>query len=118
MKKPTGANIALDTAHYNDEILAMMDNADNCLCCGIKLKYTDKEKRRNRGYCSLDCYYKYPPKMAYIAYKYKRPVRNVIVDMLNRGRTMNAVAGLLGIGKPQLYEYMEKLNIKKIVKYE
>lgn len=111
MKKSSQANLKLETAHYDYGIVEMIDNTDSCLCCSTKLKYLDKNKRRNKGYCSLKCYYNKPPKMAYIEYEYNNSARQVIIDMLNSGKSKNCIAGLLGIGRQLLYQYMVKLEI-------
>ena len=119
MKKRSTANLALDTAHYGGEIIEMMNNAQHCLNCGARLRYLpNKENRRNRGYCSMACYNACPPKMAYISLMSGKPAREAILDKLNACASHNVAAGLLGIGKPQLYAYMKKLGIKKVLRYE
>ncbi len=116
MKRPTQSK-ALDTAHYDEYIIDMMDSTEHCLNCGVKLKYLlNKEKRRNRGYCSLDCYYKYPPKLAYACQEYGMKPRELLIHLLNQ-HTATATAGLIGVGKPQLYEYIRKYHIRKKVTY-
>jgi transcriptional regulator with GAF, ATPase, and Fis domain len=119
MKKTTQSNPGLDTAHYGPEVNSMLEGARVCLLCGKKLTYLqNKGSRRNRGYCCLKHYYAYPPKLAYIAHAYGKPAREAITEALNAHSSVGAAAGLLGIGKPQLYAYMRKLNIKKVLRYE
>lgn len=113
MKKTTGAN--LHTAHYNEHIIRMMDEATHCLNCDASLKHQlNKEKRRNRGYCKLQCYVLKPPKLAYAEKQWNKPARELLIELLNK-HTVQAVAELLGVGKPQLYEYIRKYNIRKTV---
>ena len=108
-------NYAVD-AHYPPEVQHMMAEATNCLNCGAALGYNQrKEGRRNRGFCSLFCFYAKPPKMAYAEKEYQLPIKDVIMKMLNNGATVTATADRLGIGKPQFYKWMDKLNIKKKV---
>jgi hypothetical protein len=114
MKKPTGANLALDTAHYDENIIRMMDEATHCLNCGADLKYQPKNKRRNRGYCDMRCLVLKPPKLAYAERQWKKPAKDLIIELLNN-HTSQATAELLGVGKPQLYKYIQKFSIRKTV---
>jgi|GEM_PF-3519305 Transcriptional regulator containing PAS, AAA-type ATPase, and DNA-binding domains len=109
------ANYSVDS-DYPPEVQMMMAEATHCLNCGKKLNYLQrKEGRRNRGFCTLSCYYLKPPKMAYVEKEYGKPVKGVILKMLNDGASIIAVAERLGISKPQFYEWMKKLGIKKKV---
>lgn len=117
MKKQGQYTDAVDLAHYGPEIRAMMDAADRCLNCGKLLKYTDKNKRRNRGYCSLACYFAKPPKLAYLELEYKKPAREVILELLNRLDNVAAVAELVGMGKPNFYKTLRKLGVRRVVKW-
>lgn len=114
MKKPTGANLALDTAHYDENIINMMDEATHCLNCGADLKYQPKEKRRNRGYCGMRCLILKPPKLAYAEKQWGKSAKELLIGLLNN-HTAQAVAELIGVGKPQLYKYIRKFNIRKTV---
>ena len=116
MKRQSSSQ-AIDTSHYDEHIIRMMYESENCLCCGIKLRYLlNKNKTRNRGYCSLECYYKLPPKLAYASREYGMEPKALIVKLLN-GHTAEATAGLLGVGRSQLYGYIEKFGIKKKIIY-
>lgn len=53
--------------------------------------------------------------MAYVEMVYGKPVREIILEILNNGASVVATADRLGIGKPQFYKWMGKLNIKKKV---
>ena len=117
-KRAAQLTCALDTRHYDDEIIAMMDRAKNCLCCNTPLKYLPhKEKRRNRGYCSLKCYYDKPPKLAYAEKQWGMPAREMLVHLLNR-HPVYVVAEMIGVGKPQLYKYIEKFGLQRRVRWE
>ena len=100
---------------YPVEIQEMMNKANVCLNCGKILKYIPKN--RNRGFCSYGCYKTKPPKMAYAEKEYGKPIKEVVLEMLNDGATVTAAADRLGIGKPQFYNWMDKLDIKKKVVY-
>lgn len=113
MKKST--TYAAD-GKYPPEVQQMMAEATHCLNCGKKLSFLQrKDGRRNRGYCKLSCYFSKPPKMAYAEKEYGLPAREVIIQMLNNGASIVITADRLGIGKPQFYEWMKKLDIKKKV---
>lgn len=112
MKK--SGNYSLD-AHYGPEVQHMLDTTETCLTCGTKLSYIpSKDRRRNRGYCCQDHYYAKPPKLAYLEYEFKKPAREVILDHLNRGLTVTAVAELMGVGKCNFYKWLHKLNIRQV----
>jgi transposase-like protein len=53
--------------------------------------------------------------MAYAEMAYGKPIKEVILEMLNSGATMIATANRLGVNKQALYAWMDKLNIKKKV---
>lgn len=113
MKKK--ASCAIDDS-YSIEVQQMMNSATQCLNCGTELRYLQrKEGRRNRGYCSLSCFYSKSPKMAYVEKEYSKPIREVFLEMLNAGTTVEAMVDRLGIGKPQYYKWLGKMNIEKRV---
>ena len=100
----------------DEHIRQMLESTQICLNCGTKLKFLpDKNTRRNRGYCSKSCLLGKPPKMAYIEKTYRKPVKEVILDQLNRGASVTATAGLLGLDRVRLHEWLDKLGIKKKV---
>jgi len=105
------------TTSYSPEIAEMLNETDICLCCGKKLKYLDKEKRRNRGYCSLKCFYELPPRYAYIEKVYNMTAVDVITQELSRTDSVNVVAGLIGVNKQSLYAFIEKHRIKRITQW-
>jgi len=100
------------------EIRQMMAETETCLCCGLRLKYHQrKDGRRNRGYCSLGCYYRKPPKMAYAERVWGKPIRELLCDLLNR-QTVEATAHMLGVEKWTLIQWTKKLGIRRVVRWE
>jgi DNA invertase Pin-like site-specific DNA recombinase len=97
-------------------IREMINNAECCLNCGKKLSYLQrKEGRRNGGYCSMFCLSVKPQKMAYAEKVYGKQAKELILEMLNNGATVTATAGRLGVNKQALYQWLDKLGIKKKV---
>jgi transposase-like protein len=109
----------LELSHYGPEVKQMMDEATHCLYCGVKLSEAmQKDARRNRGYYCLKHYYTYPPKLAYVALAYKMKPEKVIVSLLNKTNNVTVTAHMLGVEKPALYDWMRKLGIKRVVRWE
>ena len=105
-----------DNSIYPPEVQQMVTNTTHCLNCGKKLSLIQrKEGRRNRGYCSIYCMGRKPVKMAYAEKEYGKPIKEIILEMLNDGATVTATSGRLGVNKQALYAWMNKLNIKKKV---
>ncbi len=118
MKRNTSANLSVDTAHYDEHIVRMMDETETCLNCGVILRYIHrKEGRRNRGYCRLQCYYDKPPKLAYAEKEWGMPAKELLIELLNK-YTVQAAANLMGVEKPQIYNYMKKYNVRRHVVYK
>ena len=107
-----------DVSTLTPEIKAMLDETKVCLTCGTKLKYLDKNKRRNRGYCSLVCYFAKPPHMAYAERVYGKPIRQVILDLLNKNNNITATAQLLGVRKGTMFAWIRRLGIRRKVLWE
>lgn len=118
MKKRGDYTDAVDLAHYGPEVRRLMDEAKHCLNCGARLGYLDKNKRRNRGYCSLECYYAKPPKLAYAERVYGKAGKQLLLELLNRHKNVNAVAELLGVRKQALYGWMRRYQIRRVVRWE
>lgn len=109
----------LEVAHYGPEVKQMMDDATHCLYCGVKLSQAkQRDARRNRGYCCLQHYYIYPPKLAYVAKAYGMSPAEAIVNLLNKTNNVTATAHRLGVDKPALYSWMRKLGIRRVVRWE
>jgi hypothetical protein len=98
----------------DENIQSMLRETQNCLNCGNRLKRGHGFKIK-AGYCSSYCYLEKPPKMAYLEKEYGKPIREVMIDILNKSNTMEPVAGLMGIGKPTLYNWIKKLKIQQTV---
>lgn len=100
------------------EVRQMMADTKHCLYCGIPLKHNQcKDGRRNRGYCSLVHYYAKPPKMAYAEKAWGKPIKTVMVELLNR-HTAEATAQLLGVQKMTLYQWIRKLGLRRVTRWE
>lgn len=96
-----------------DEV-QMMDEAEHCLNCGVRLRYLSKSYR---GYCSLRCVQAKPPKMAYLEKVYGKPIKTILLDSLGSTDNVRISADLLGIGRNTLYRWVDKLGIRRIVKW-
>ena len=103
---------------YADEIIQMMDETKVCLNCSVKLNYLqNKEKRRNRGYCSLSCFVQLPPRYAYIEKCYSMPATEFIIRELTRTDNVDIVAQMIGVYKQSLYRFIKTHRIKRQVKW-
>lgn len=118
MKKKAQLTTCIEHRHYGDEVVTMMNNTEVCLNCGKPLKYhPNKEKRRNRGYCCLDCYYTKPPKFAYVEYVIGVPVLDYILQELDRCDNITKVADLLGVTRQTLTKFLTKHHIIRTVQW-
>lgn len=118
MKKKAQLTTCLDHRHFGDEVVEMMNDTQVCLNCGVPLKYLDnKEKRRNRGYCCLDCYYKKPPKFAYVEHELGIPVIDFILQELDRCDNITKVADLVGVQRQTLSKFLEKHHVVRKVEW-
>lgn len=109
----------IELAYYPPEVREMMDNATHCLTCGKKLDSLQrKEARRNRGYCSMRCYVELPPKLSYAVRMSGKKPEHLISDTLNRTQNVTTAAELLGITKVNLYAWMRKFRIRRVVRWE
>ncbi|MFC4768717.1 hypothetical protein [Effusibacillus consociatus] len=108
----------LNTADEREVIRQMLLESKNCLNCGTRLPRGHGYKRK-QGYCSADCYQAKPPKMALLEKIHGKPIREIVVEELNRNHTsMDVVAQLLGIQKFALYQWIKKLRIRQVVRWE
>jgi len=99
---------------YPPEVREVLNSAERCLACGRPLRYLpDKDARRNRGYCSMACYRAKPPRMVAAERMLGEPIREAILDRLNRGQTIEAVANQLGVRKQALYRWLDLLGIRR-----
>lgn len=103
---------------YSPEVEQMMAEAARCLNCNHPLKYRHRHGgRRNRGYCCLACFYAKPPKMAYAERKWGKPIRILLVELLNQ-HTAEATAGLLGVAKYTLYQWIKAQGLRRVTRWE
>lgn len=108
-------NKALDSP--DTLIQQMLYETKHCLNCGTRLKRGHGIKVKI-GYCNTRCYYAKPSKMVYLEKVYGKPIRDIMIDMLNRSNTVEPVAGLMGISKMTLYQWIKKLNIQQTVTWK
>ena len=101
-----------NTAKYfgDREIKRMLLNSKRCLNCGGRID-------GDQAYCCNDCYLTKPPKMAYIEQQYGTPIREFMLNLLNRFPE-NYVADYLGITPWTLHKWKKKQKITKVVRYE
>lgn len=88
-----------------------------CLACG-KVVPRGHGFKSDRRYCSYDCYRKFPPKMIEVQETFGQPVKDTIIEMLNENQSPTVTSDLLGIHKASLYQWMDKLEIKKVLYWE
>jgi len=116
-QKPYTENLEL--AHYPPEVREMMDSATHCLHCGAPLKENENyQARRNRGYCKYSHYIATPPLLAYAAREHGGKPVDVILQLLRKTNSISLTADLMGVHKQTLAEWMRKLKIKRVVKWE
>jgi len=61
----------------------------------------------------MACYRAKPPRMVAAERMLGEPIREAILDRLNRGQTIEAVANQLGVRKQALYKWLELLGIRR-----
>lgn len=74
--------------------------------------------KKDRKYCSYKCYQSMTPKMVEVQNELGKPIREVILENLNSNNNITVTAELLGINRQQLYSWMDKLGIQKVVYWE
>lgn len=93
-----------------------------CPHCGTPFRAKRHHGKRQR-YCSLACANRHQAwaKLGDVQAAYDLPddaaLRRWLVDQLNR-RTVTTVAHLCGVQRQALYQWMERLGIRKVVRYE
>lgn len=58
------------------------------------------------------------PRMVEVQEELGKPIRDVILENLNLNKSVPVTADLLGVHKQQLYKWMEKLGIQKVLYWE
>jgi len=101
-------------SYYTLEIQRMIEATEVCLSCGKPLKYLEERSaRRHRGYCCRKCFMDRPPKRAFIETEKGKPLREVLLEMLNEGMTIEEASGLLGVSRELFYKWLQQLKIKR-----
>lgn len=88
-----------------------------CPTCG-KVVPRGHGFKSDRRYCNYSCYRKLPPKMVEVQETFGQPVKETILEILNENQNTTVTSDLLGISKASLYQWMEKLEIKKVLYWE
>lgn len=86
-----------------------------CPTCG-KVVPRGHGYKTSQIYCSRKCYE--DSGMATVEKQQGKPVRQAVINTLNSNQNITVTANLLGIDKPQLYNWMDKLGIKKVLYWE
>ena len=84
-----------------------------CPSCG-NLVPRGRGFKSDRRYCNYACYRNKTPKMVEVEEQFGKPLKEVIIETLNRTDSPTVTAELLGTYKAQLYQWMEKLGIRKV----
>lgn len=87
-----------------------------CYTCGSDLKAQSNCPRKY--YCNRTCLAQRPPKQVVLETKYKRPLREIIIDELNRTGAVVTTADFLEMYPTELRKYMKRFGIKKVVQFE
>jgi transcriptional regulator with PAS, ATPase and Fis domain len=74
--------------------------------------------KSDRRYCSYDCYRLKTPNMVKVEAEFEKPVRDVIVEFLNKNQNVTITADLIGISKTELHKWIKKMKIKKVLYWE
>lgn len=74
--------------------------------------------KRSQQYCSYACYRFKTPKMVEVEEAYGRPLRDVMVEVLNASANMDIASELLGIQRQQLHQWATKLKVKRVIHWE
>lgn len=88
-----------------------------CPACG-KVVPRGHGYKKSQQYCSYRCYQIMTPKMIKMQKELGQPIREVIVEHLNKNHNIPVTAEIIGISKVQLYQWIDKLGIKKVLYYE
>lgn len=88
-----------------------------CPTCG-KVVPRGHGIKGDRKYCSYECWHTKPSNMVAVELQLDKPIRQAVIDTLNSNQNITVTAHLLGIDKPQLYNWMDKLGIKKVLYWE
>ena len=88
-----------------------------CPSCG-KVVPQGHGFKSDRRYCSYDCYRLKTPKMIETEITFNKPLKEVILEHLNKNNNLTVTADLLGTNRQQLRQWIEKLGINKVLYWE
>lgn len=74
--------------------------------------------KKSQTYCSYKCYQEKTPKMIEAEKNLGKPIKEAMLEILNSSKNITHTAHSLGIDKPQLYRWMDKFGIKKVLYWE
>jgi len=106
----------IDNYSARPEIIQMLTETKFCLTCRKRLPQGHGHKRIT-GYCCEKHYYDKPPKMAYLEHIYGKPIKEIIIETLNKNNNVTVSAELLGVSKFTIFQWLKKLNINRHVEW-
>ena len=86
-----------------------------CYTCGSDLKR--QSGRPRKYYCNRTCLNNRPPKQVVLETKHDKPLREVIVNELNRTGKVVIAADFLGMYPTELRKHMKRLGIQRQVRF-
>ena len=106
-------NVKLDKSANKHGILPV---TGRCYGCGVKLRYVSQHRKTSKYYCSRNCMFRKPPKMALAELYHSKPFPELAVEHFKRGGTVQALADMCGVHKQALYEWLRRCGIERTVK--
>jgi len=89
-----------------------------CYACNCRLKYiahTKPSRSSSLYYCSVRCMRVRPPKLVLAELAWGRPFREMALDHLNGGGTIQALADLCGVHRQAVMQWLRIYGIRKQV---
>lgn len=88
-------------------------NNERCLnpYCQKPMKY--RLYPNNKGYCCRECERAYTPTMLYFSRLYNKPLRELLVQLLNEHRYKKAVAEEMDVLPKTVARWIKRLGIRK-----
>ena len=88
-----------------------------CYACGRRLAYSATSSG-SLYYCNVECMRRRPPKMVLAEIYWGRPAKEVALESLRAGRSVEAVAEMLGVRKQTLLDWLRRWGIRRRVIWE
>lgn len=88
-----------------------------CPGCGKVIQRGHGYKSKT-DYCSHRCFQTLTHKMVEVEKVEGKPIKQAILENLNSSQNVNVTADLLGVNRQQLYNWMDKLGIRKVLYWE